>query len=87
MEQPQPHTPPTEPTHDPTPPPLHPSPDEPVPGPQPSPAQPQPPPQPEHDPPLYPEHDRGAATRTIPDAWTPDLPLDEVVFDESRVPG
>jgi hypothetical protein len=70
MEQPQPHTPPTEPTHDP-----------------PAPGQPEPGPLPEHDPPLYPEHDRAAAKPYIPDSWTPDLPLDEVVFDESRVPG
>jgi hypothetical protein len=84
MEQPQPHIPPAEPTHDP--PPLHPSPDVPEPPPQPSPGQPEPGPRPVHDPPLYPEHDRAAAKPFIPDAWTPDLPLDEVVFDESRVP-
>jgi hypothetical protein len=25
--------------------------------------------------------------RAVTDAWTPDLPLDEIVFDENRVPG
>ena len=86
MEQPRPLTPPSEPTHDPPPAPLHPSPDFPEP-PQPSPGQPEPGPQPEHDPPLYPAHDRAAAKPYVPDSWTPDLPLDEVVYDESGVPG
>ena len=90
MEVPQPHSPPTEPTHDPPPAPLHPSPaipePEPGPTPQPSPGEPEPGPRPSRDPPLFPEHDR-AQEEPVPEAWTPDLPLDEVVFDESRVPG
>jgi hypothetical protein len=59
-----------EPTHDPTP------------GPVPGPAEPQPEALPEHDPPVYPEHDRDAEGPLPPDAWNA-----EIVFDENGVPG
>lgn len=92
MEAPQPPSPPTQPapstqpTHDPPPTPVHPLPSTPEPAPQPQPSPGQPEPGPARDPPLYPEHDR-ASTDPIPGPWTPDLPIDEVVFDEDRVPG
>lgn len=87
MEAPQRPTPPTEPTHDPPPAPMHPLPSTPEPAPEPQPSPGQPEPGPARDPPLYPEHDRAARGPGIPASWTPDLPLDEVVFDEDRVPG
>jgi hypothetical protein len=71
---------------------MHPLPS--IPEPAPQPGEPEPGGRPSHDPPIYPEHDRSppgklyaAGKPTVPDAWTPDLPLDGVVFDESRMPG
>ena len=78
---------PDQPAHDPPPAPLRPSPGIPEPAPQPSPGEPEPGPRPAHDPPLPPEHDRSGRQPFIPQSWTPDLPLDEVVYDENRVPG
>lgn len=89
MESPQRPAPPTQPTHDPPPAPMHPAPSipEPQPAPQPQPSPGQPEPDPARDKPLFPEHDRAVANAAIPASWTPDLPIDAVVYDEDRVPG
>jgi hypothetical protein len=57
---------------------------DPIPGPVPGPQEPERSNPPEHDPPIYPEHDRLGVRRARPPA---ELSEELVLFDENGVPG